>query len=125
MSTRKHPTRWTLIRRSRRLVGRGRSALCRWSGAAAWARALNLGRDDTFGEVIGRSARRASPAAADRLAPDVSTAFVELFPALPAGPAQCTIELCDPSGRKLTISLRGAPGPDLVALTQSLWRAGR
>jgi len=122
MSTRTHPARWTSIRRARR-AGRCRRAVVRrgsWSGAADWAHGLDLA-----GEVVaqgaGASELRLRAPAREQAAP----AFVELFPALPAGPSQCTIELSDPSGRKLTVSLRGAPGPDLVAFTQAVWRGLR
>ena len=63
-----------------------------------------------------------SQARADERAPP---AFVELFPALPAALPECTIELEQPSGTKMTISLRGAHGADLLALIASLWGAER
>jgi hypothetical protein len=59
---------------------------------------------------------------ADEQAPP---AFVELVPALPAAFPECTIELEQPSGTKMTIALRGAHGTELLALIASLWGAGR
>lgn len=49
--------------------------------------------------------------------------FVEL-PALPfANPAECTLELEEPSGRKLRIALRGQATAQAMTLSQMLWRA--
>jgi hypothetical protein len=121
MRTRRPPTRWTSIRKERRLVARGRSPRRhRWSGPVARARESGLGAESRAAEPNLASAR--SWVGADEQAPP---AFVELFPALPAAPPECTIELKAPSGTKMTISLRGAQRAELLALIQSLWRAGR
>jgi hypothetical protein len=118
MSTRRRPTRWASIHRTRR-AGRRWHSCCHGAGSTDWTRALDL---DGQGPAVSSGASAPARAGSAALA---SPAFVELFPALPAGPSECTIELCDPSGRKLTLSLRSAPGPDLVALTQALWRGLR
>ena len=131
-STRRFPSRWTSIRRTRRTAQRCRSArrsLGLDAAAWAWARVLGLCGEDMLAAPappspsLCRTSRpeRRSPSLPDCATQEASAAFVELFPALPASPTQCTIELSDPSGRKLTLSLRAAPGPDLVALTHSLW----
>jgi hypothetical protein len=121
MRTRRPPTRWTSTRRARRLVERGRSARRhRWSGPVARVRESGLGAANRAPEPDRVGAR--SRARADQQA---LPAFVELFPAPPAALPECTIELEALSGTKLTISLRGAHGADLLALIQSLWRAGR
>lgn len=128
MSARRHPAPWTSIRRARRLVERWRSARRnRGSDAVAWARAVKLVGEDALSVDFASDLRvpTSSPARVS-VSPrgwgdEQSATFVELVPTLLAGPAQCTLELCDPSGRKLTLSLRSAPGPDLVALTHALW----
>jgi len=133
MSTSRPPTRWSSVRSVRRHSERRRSGRRRCSGAAAWARVEGLVGTDARCEPMGasgaenltsRSTHR-PPASLDRTDQGAAPAFVELFPSLPASPSECTIELVEPNGRKLTVSLRGAPGPDLVALAQSLWGAAR
>jgi hypothetical protein len=133
MSASRPPTRWNLVRSARRQVERWRSGRRRCSSAAAWGRVLDFAGAEARGEPTCVSAARnrtthsslLPPASLDRTGRGVAPAFVELFPSLPANPSECTIELVEPSGRKLTVSLRGAPGPDLVALTQSLWGTAR
>ena len=134
MSTSIRFTRWTPIRRARRVVERWRSARRpRWRAGSAWAFVLDLAGEDAPCQPVctsvakNRTSRspRLPPASGDFADQQAAPAFVELLPALPAVPAECTLELTDPSGRRLSVSLRGAPGPDLVALAQSLWRSGR
>jgi hypothetical protein len=121
MSTRRPPTRWTSIRRARRLVARGRSARRhRWSGLVAWAGELGLDAESRAPERD-RDPVRSRTRANEQPPP----AFVELLPALPSALPECTIEFEDPSGTKMTISLRGAHGAELLVLIQSLWRAER
>ena len=51
--------------------------------------------------------------------------FVEILPGgLPAGRAECLIEVEDPSGAKLRIHLQGGDLPDVAALTRG-FREGR
>ena len=52
------------------------------------------------------------------------TAFVELAPPPRAGLPECTVELEHPGGAKMRIHLKGAAGPDLVALSRSFWSGG-
>jgi hypothetical protein len=121
MRTRRPPTRWSSIRKERRLVARGRSARRHhWSEPVARAHESGLGAENRAPERDLASAR--SGADADEQAPP---AFVELFPARPAAPPECTIELEMPSGTKMTISLQSAHGAELLALIASLWRAAR
>lgn len=49
--------------------------------------------------------------------------FVELAPMAlrPAGPAECLIELADPRGATMRISLKGLAAPDLTALSRTFW----
>jgi hypothetical protein len=133
MSASRPPTRWNSVRSARRQVERWRWGRRRCSGAAAWVRVLDLAVADTRGEpthVSGAKNRTTrssllAPASRDRADQGAAPAFVELFPSLPASPSECTIELVEPDGRKLTVSLRGATGPDLVALAQALRGAAR
>ncbi len=48
-------------------------------------------------------------------------AFVELLAPSAAGGGECTVELEGPRGGRLRVQLRGAPVPDLVALTRVVW----
>lgn len=47
--------------------------------------------------------------------------FVELAPLPPDSTAECTLELEDPSGRKLRISLKGAATAHALELGRMLW----
>jgi hypothetical protein len=60
----------------------------------------------------------AGPAAGAADAPQ----FLELPPLLVGPPAECTLELEDPSGRKLRILLKGQATAQAVALGRMLWR---
>ena len=47
--------------------------------------------------------------------------FIEL-PTLSVSPvSECTIELENPRGRKMRIHIKGAPMPDVTALSRTLW----
>jgi hypothetical protein len=47
--------------------------------------------------------------------------FIEL-PTLPVSPvSECTIELEHPRGRRMRIHIKGAPMPDVTALSRTLW----
>jgi hypothetical protein len=47
--------------------------------------------------------------------------FIEL-PPLPVNPvSECTIELEHPRGRRMRIHIKGAPMPDVTALSRTLW----
>ncbi len=47
--------------------------------------------------------------------------FIEL-PPLPVSPvSECTIELEHPRGRRMRIHIKGAPMPDVTALSRTLW----
>ena len=122
MRTKTLPTRWTSIRRARRLVAQRRSGRRRRGfGPIAWApHEFGPGADNP-------------PPAPEHLptrsrafgSEPVPPAFVELFPPLPLALPECTIECEQPNGTKMTISLRGAHGADLLALVHALSRAER
>jgi hypothetical protein len=119
MSTRKLPTRWISIRRARRLVERWRSARRhRWSSPIPWAHEFGLDAE-TRVPTPERFPTRSRACVSEPIPP----AFVELFPPLPVVFPECTIKLEQPSGTKMTISLRGAHRADLLALVQFVWRA--
>ncbi len=58
-----------------------------------------------------------------RPGPQVSTApaFVELLAPAAARSVDCTIEVEGPHGGRFRVELRGAPVPDLAALTRVVW----
>lgn len=124
MPTHRHPARWTSTRKVRRARQRWRSTRRPGeAGPEAWARARELvGALRTGPGGTSTPPYRAAGHREGR-SQEATPAFVELFPALPTvGPAlPCTIELSAPSGRRLTLSLQGAPGPVLVAVAQALW----
>jgi len=54
--------------------------------------------------------------------------FIELVPPAPvsytlAGTPECTLELEDACGAKMRVCLKGAPAPDLAALSRSFWNS--
>ena len=88
--------------------------LARAHGLSPTARALKLGHYDLKKRVVERAALAQ---------PDVAAAgFVELKPAAPAMPCQCTIEFEKPCGSRLRIELQGGI-PDLEALGRSFWES--
>jgi hypothetical protein len=112
--------RFDAWRRSHRWLGRIPKALWRMAaetaavhGVEATARRLLIdpARLKEWLPVAGRAA-----GAAD--APQ----FLELPPLLVGPPAECTLELEDPSGRKLRILLKGQATAQAVALGRMLWR---
>jgi hypothetical protein len=51
----------------------------------------------------------------------VKPTFIELRP-LPVNPvSECTIELEHPRGRRMRIHIKGAPMPDVMTLSRTLW----
>ncbi len=128
MPTRRYPTtRWTSTHKVRRARQRWRSTrLPGWSGPENWARALEIAGEVLAGPAGTPTPPHRTPGCREGRSNEATPAFVELFPALPiGGTTPWTIELSDPCGRKLTVSLRGAPGPELVALTRALWSGRR
>jgi hypothetical protein len=54
-------------------------------------------------------------------ASEARPAFIELRP-LPAAPvSECTIDLEHPRGPRMRIHVKGAPMPDVAALTRTFW----
>lgn len=123
MSTRRqHPARWISSRRARRAGQRRRLAwLHRGIDPANWARLLALADKAQAGPSCAANLPRGNSAHGKRAPRQAPPTFVEFSPVLPQGPVPCTFELCDPSGRKLTLCVPCVPGPELAALTQALW----
>ena len=92
-------------------------AHARAGGVHATARRLRLDyyalKQRVDGAAVG--ARRAS----------APPAFIEVVPAgpTPAGLSECVIALADARGTTMRIALQSPALPDLVALSQGLWRA--
>ena len=122
MNTRRPPTRWTSIRKARRDTQRRR-----WGhrcAAAGFSCALDLDPEKTFTRSAGndRNDLRSLPRTSRPSQP--VPAFVEFVPALLPGSApQWTIEVQEPDGRKMTISVQGIPEASLLTLLHGLCRA--
>ncbi len=86
-------------------------------GVAATARRLRL---DYYALK-----RRVDAAAGDAPRGSAGPAFVEVVPSggVPGGLTECVIDLADARGATLRIRLTGPALPDLVALSQGVWRA--
>jgi hypothetical protein len=87
-------------------------AVARTHGVSRTARVLHLESQKLKHLVTG-----ASPGPQASTAP----AFVELLAPAAAGSGECTVEVEGPRGGRLRVQLRGAPVPDLVALTRIVW----
>lgn len=123
MSTRRPPTRWISIRRTRRNTQRRRAGYRRCA-AAGYGHALDLGSEKTHIESRGddRHDVRSRPRASRPSQP--LPAFVEFVPPLLPGSApQWTIEIEEPDGRKMIISVQGIPQANLLALLHGLRNA--
>ena len=122
MSTRRTPTRWTSIRKARRHTQRRR-----WGqrcAAAGYSCSLDLDPEKAFTKSAGndRNDLRSLPRTSRPSQP--VPAFVEFVPALLPGSApQWTIEVQEPDGRKMTISVQGIPEASLLTLLHGLRRA--
>jgi hypothetical protein len=99
--------------------------------ARLWAMAARLARRYTVARIA-RFARLDYYSLRDRLdALAVDSArkqegqpsFVELPLPLCVPSAECTVELEHPRGGRMRIHVKGAPAPDLVALSRSFWSA--
>lgn len=94
-----------------------------------WAMAARLAREHTVARIA-RLARVDYYALRDRLdalvvestgKQEKRPSFVELPVPLCAPSAECIVELEHPRGGRMRIHVKGAPAPDLVALSRSFW----
>ena len=97
--------------------------------ARLWAMAARLAGEHTVARIA-RLARVDYYALRDRLdsvavEPTVKQenrpSFVELPAPLCAPSAECIVELEHPRGGRMRIHVKGAPAPDLAALSRSFW----
>jgi hypothetical protein len=97
--------------------------------ARLWAMAASLAREHTVARIA-RFARLDYYALRDHLDALViepamkrekEPAFIEL-PVTPSAPStECIVEIEHPRGGRMRIHVKGAPAPDLAALSRSLW----
>ena len=97
--------------------------------ARLWAMAASLAREHTVARIA-RLARVDYYALRDRLdsvavEPTVKRekrpSFVELPGPVCVSSAECIVELEHPRGGRMRIHVKGAPAPDLAALSRSFW----
>ncbi len=135
MRTRTTPARTTTLSRVCREFEHWRRTRPRRSPipAALWALAVEHARAVGVHATARRlrldyyALKQRVEAAGGAGAPVASTppAFVEVVPAgpPPAGRSECVIALADARGTTMRIALHSPALPDLVALSQGLWRA--
>jgi hypothetical protein len=97
--------------------------------ARLWAMAASLARENTVARVA-RLARLDYYALRDRhdalaveptVKPEKQPSFVELPAQLCTPDVECVMELEHPRGGRMRIHVKGAPAPDLAALSRSFW----
>ena len=126
-STRRRFERW---RRTRTLGTRIPEPL--WASAVKMAGRYGINQTaKTLGLDYNGVKKRLEQQVASRTSAPANTAiasennamatFLELAPAGRFGPAECILELEDAEGAKMRIHLKGIEGPDLAALSRSLW----
>ena len=93
-----------------------------WDGAVALAREYGVNRTAQALRLSYASLKQHLDAAVPAVPPD-KPAFVELVPHVPAGMAECTVELERPNEATLRIHLKSTTLPDLEALTRMFWGA--
>jgi hypothetical protein len=98
-----------------------------WAMAARMAGAYGLHRTARALRVeyysLKKRVEQSSAATQGRTEPDPTATFVELPPAVPVGPCDCTLELEDVAGAKMRVHLKATTTPDLVAMSRSFWNS--
>jgi hypothetical protein len=89
-----------------------------WAAAVAVARRLGVYRTARMLHLESQKLKHLVTAASPPSRTLAAPAFVELLAPPAAGSEECTIEIERPDGGRLRVQLRGAPVPDLVALTR-------
>ena len=72
-----------------------------------------------------RGPDRLVSAKARAVAGETVAEFIELAPPVAGSSVECILELEDPRGAKMRVQLKGAPVPDLAALSRSFWSIER
>lgn len=89
-----------------------------WAAAAAAARTHGISRT---ARLLHLESRKLKHLVVGTRAVPPAPAFVELLAPPAAGSGECTVEVEGPRGGRLRVQLRGAPVPDLIALTRVVW----
>lgn len=89
-----------------------------WASAVAVARRLGVYRTARMLHLESQKLKHLVTAASPASRVPAAPAFVELLAPPAAGSGECTIEIEGPRGGRLRVQLRGAPVPDLVALSR-------
>jgi hypothetical protein len=106
-------------RRVRRLGDRIPDRL--WASAVAAARHHGVSRTARLLHLESRKLKHLVTGASPGPQASTTSAFVELLAPAAAGSGECTVEVEGPRGGRLRVQLRGAPVPDLMALTRIVW----
>ena len=90
-----------------------------WAAAATVARTQGVSRTARLLHLESQKLKRLVTGARPEPRGSTAPAFVELLaPSSPTGNGDCTVEVEGPRGGRLRVHLRGAPAPDLVALSR-------
>ena len=89
-----------------------------WAAAATVARTQGVSRTARLLHLESQKLKRLVTGARPEPQGSTALAFVELLAPSPAGSGECTVEVEGPHGGRLRVQLRGAPVPDLVALSR-------
>lgn len=89
-----------------------------WASAVAVARRHGVYRTARLLHLESQKLKHLMTAANPGPRTPAAPAFVELLAPPAAGSGECTVEIEGPRGGRLRVQLRGAPVPDLVALSR-------
>jgi hypothetical protein len=92
-----------------------------WASAVAVARRHGVYRTARMLHLEARKLKHLVTAVSPASRVPAAPAFVELLAPAAAGSGECTVEVEGPRGGRLRVQLRGAPVPDLMALTRIVW----
>ncbi len=94
-----------------------------WTLAADAARQHGLARVARFLRLDYYSLKERTESLEQGRGPTPATkpTFIELTPLPVIAVCECTIEVEHPRGRKMRIHIKGAPMPDVTALSRTLW----
>lgn len=117
------PPEWQAVHRQFEQWRRGRQPGARipdrlWASAVAVARRQGVYRTARMLHLEGRKLKHLVSAASPVPRASTAPAFVELLAPAATGSGECTVEVEGPRGGRLRVQLRGAPVPDLVALSR-------